>query len=1173
MEFRVLGPVEVEEGGRRVALGGPKPRALLAILLLRRGEVVPAERLIELLYEGLPPEKAAKSVQAHVSRLRKALGESRLRTAGGGYAVAVSPEELDLDRFDELVERGRSALAASDPEAASTSLRQGLALWRGPPFADFRYSEFAQAEIARLEERRLAVLEDRIEADLALGRHADVVSELEALVHEHPLRERLRTQLMLALYRSGRQAEALDVYQDTRRALTEELGIEPSQELRELQQAILRQDPALSLKRSRRIPSDGPSPRGIFVGRARELEALEDGLEAAIAGHGRVFLLVGEPGIGKSRLAEELVQQAHTRGVRVVVGRCWEAGGAPAYWPWVQSLRALAEETESEVLRRQLGPRARELTQLLPELRERFPDLPLPTELESESARFLLFEAVSAFLDASARETPLVIILDDLHAADEPSLLLLQFVARELGKSRVLVLGVYRDVDPTPTHPLTVAVTEVLREPFTRRMALTGLAREDVATFVELISGEVPSDALVAAMHEETEGNPLFVSEIVRLLATEGGLEQTEEPRLVIPQGVRDVISRRLGHLSEECNHVLVVASVLGREFSLEAIAQVADMSEDEVLGTLDEAMVARVVSAAPGAHDHLRFAHVLIRDTLYDGLTVARRVRLHRQVVAALETLHGADPGPHSAELSLHALAGSEFEKALEYARQAGDRALALLAYEEAARLYRTALDALELVASSGEDMRCVLLLALGEATARAGDDAAARNAFLAAAAIAERLGRPLELAQAAAGYGGRIVWARGGDDPNLVPLLERALDALGDDDVGLRVRLLARLAGALRDDADVERRDALSREALALSRRSGDPLALALALDGLTATAHGTPDRVPELLADADELLSGAERGGDRERVMHAHFNRAYAHFRGADASAAIQDLATASRLADDLRQPTQLWLVTAGLAAAAIAEGRFDDADDLDARALEIGRRAQPRDADAVWRLHRHMLGELRDLSAETEAVVAEGAARYATRPIFRCALGQIHLQLGDADRARQIVRDLADAEFESIPLDSDWIVATTILAELSAALHEHNAAATIHALLVPMAHLNASNLPEAMRGSVARFVALLDAALGRQDEAARRFEDALGANGAMGFRPWLALTQVDYARTLLVRDGPSDADSAQCLLKEALATYRELGMTGPLERARDVLGAYPSVDRVGPSGSGS
>ena len=301
MEFRLLGPLEVEDGGRRIALGGPRPRALLAILLLHRGETVPSEQLIELLYDGLPPEKATKSVHAHVSRLRKALGE-RLRTGGGGYAIDALPGELDLDRFETLVEHGRSASRTGAPDAAARRFREALALWRGPPLADFRYSDFAQAEISRLEELRLVVLGERIEADLRLGRQADLVAELEALVREHPLREHLRAQLMLALYRSGRQADALEVFQDARRALTEELGIEPSAELRGLQQQILAQDPALEIVADE-VPSTPPAP------------AAPEPAPAAVAGHeSRKTVTVltaaisGAPGVGVSLDPEALRQ-------------------------------------------------------------------------------------------------------------------------------------------------------------------------------------------------------------------------------------------------------------------------------------------------------------------------------------------------------------------------------------------------------------------------------------------------------------------------------------------------------------------------------------------------------------------------------------------------------------------------------------------------------------------------------------------------------------------------------------------------------------------------------------------------------------------------------------------------------------------------------------------------
>src|SRR5262249_22409740 len=636
-----------------------------------------------------------KALQVYISQLRKLLGRERIETKPPGYRLRVAEGELDRERCERLLDDGEPGMA--------------LALWRGKPFADFAYEPFAQAEIARLVELRLTCLEERIESDLGPGRSSALIGQLEALVEEPPLRERLRAQLMLALYRSGRQAEALEVYQRARRALVGELGIEPGRELRDLHQAILRQDPSLDLvSASVEETEAADATRGVFVGRESELADLKSGLDDAFAGRGALFLLAGEPGIGRGRLADELIRQGHARGARVLVGRCWEAGGAPAYWPWVQSLRSLTRETGREELRSRLRMGAAELVQLLPELREVFPDITDPLASESESARFRLFEAVSTFLRTAAEGRPLVLVLDDLHAADQPSLLLLQFLARELAESRLLVVGAYRNIDPVPTDPLTGTLTELAREPVTRTLRLPGLGKEDVAHFIELTSGDAAGREFVAAIHEETEGNPLFVGEIVRLLAAEGRLDGVESPRLTIPESVRDVIARRLRRLSDECNRMLVLASVLGREFGVVALARACGVTEDHLLETLDEAMTARVVSDVPGTTRRLRFAHVLMRDTLYEGLTSARRVRLHRSAVEALEALYGKDSGPHLAELAYHSIAGSEFDKGVDYAQRAGDRALALFAYEEAVRQYEAALEALELASPEDDAVRC---------------------------------------------------------------------------------------------------------------------------------------------------------------------------------------------------------------------------------------------------------------------------------------------------------------------------------------------------------------------------------------------------------------------------------------------------------------------------------
>ena len=772
-DFRILGPLEVVDNGATIDLGGQKQRALLAMLLLHPNEVVSTDRLIDALWEDDPPARAQKALQVYVSGLRKVIGPGRIETKAPGYLMRAQEDELDAVRFEAFVAQG--------------AFRDALALWRGPALGDFAYARFAASEIARLEELRLSALEGRIERDLAEGRQADVAGELEGLVREHPLRERLRGQLMLALYRAGRQADALEAYQNARRALSDELGLEPSRYLRELQQAILRHDPVLDDVVA--TARGAEPPRGIFVGRERELAELLEALEAALAGYGRLFLLRGEPGIGKSRLADEVIAQARSRGADVLVGRSWEAGGAPAYWPWVQALRAYIERATTEALRSDLGAHGAHLAKLLPELRELVPELTEPPALESESARFRLFEAALLLLRRAAARRPVILVLDDLHAADEPSLLLLQFVARELSDSRILVIGAYRDVDPTPAEPLTTALVELGREPTTRTITLTGLDESDVGRFIELTTHDVPAVVeLAVAVHAETEGNPLFVGEIVRLLASEGRLGDVEA--VAIPQSVRDVIGRRLRHLSEEANRVLVLASVLGREFDLDALSSVAAVSDDDVLDTIDEAMAARVLADLPGSPGRLRFAHVLIRDTLYEGLTTARRVRLHRAAVEALEALYGEESGSHLAELSHHAIAGSDFERGLRYARRAGDRALGLLAYEEAARLYQVSLDALELSDPDDERAKCELLLSLAEAEARAGDAPLAKQVFLEAATIARRLALPRELARAAAGYGGRILWARAGADRLLVPLLEEGLAGLDEDDIELRAR-----------------------------------------------------------------------------------------------------------------------------------------------------------------------------------------------------------------------------------------------------------------------------------------------------------------------------------------------------------------------------------------------
>jgi DNA-binding SARP family transcriptional activator/tetratricopeptide (TPR) repeat protein len=1116
--------------------------------------VISRDRLVDELWGEAPPPGAVKALQVHVAQLRRSLAKalgvettrSLLETRSPGYVIHLAPDDLDLTRFEAAIDEARRALDAGHPARAHARATEGLALWRGPPLAGVDLERSLHEAASRLEALRVSAQELAVEAALRLGRHDSVLPELEALVKEHPLRERLREQMMLCLYRAGRQAEALEAYQATRRALVDELGIEPGRSVRELHQAILRQDPALDPPPVAPEPAR-EMPRIAFVGRAPELDELLGGLDDAFGGRGRLFLLAGEPGIGKSRLAEELVAHARERGARVLAGRCWEAGGAPAYWPWVQSLRAYIREAAPETLRGQLGAGAAELAQVLPELHDILPGLPEPTPPVSEGARFRLFDATVEFLRNAAEDRPIVLVLDDLHAADAPSLLLLQLVARGLGSSRILVLGAFRNVDPIPSQPLTELLAEVSREPITRRLELGGLSEGDVAKYVELTSSEIASPELVAALHEETNGNPLFVAETVRLLSVEGvRSEPNAEVRIAIPQSVRDVIGRRLSHLSEECHRVLVLACVLGREFALSALARLSGVSEDQLLDTLDEAMAARIVADVPGGAGRLRFAHILIRDTLYEGLTAARRVRLHRQALEALEALYDEDAGPHLAELVHHSIAGRDFDMGLRYARRAGDRALALLAYEEASRLYETALRALDLADVRDEKSRCELLLSLGEAEAREGNTPAAQKAFLGASGIAQRLGLARELARAAVGYGGRIVLVRAGDDDQLVPMLEAALAALGDQDPALQARLLARLAGALRDEPSRDRRDRLSGASVELARRAGTPADLAYALDG-RASAIVAPDTVEECLALGTELRDVARLIGDRERLVAGHYHRLNALLQVGDLAAAEADLAAASRIADELGQPAQLWQACAAQAMLALAAGRLDAAEELVSQAFAYGERALPDLATPAYCLQRHTLWDFRGSLEALEPAMYDLVAEYPARPAFRCALAHLLARLNRLPEAKRELDDLARDDCSGMPFDQEWLYGMSLLAETSALVRDIESARVLYRLLAPWAPRNAADEPEGFRGSVSRYLGVLATTMTRWNEAARHFEYALEMNERMGSRPWVAHTQRDYAQMLLARNEAGDDKQALELIRSSVATYRELGMS--------------------------
>ena len=1158
VEFRILGPLEVVDAGRALHLGSRKQRTLLTLLALHAGRVVSRDQLIDDLWHGEPPPAAEATLRSHISRLRSVLGASRLLSRSPGYMLVLHQQELDAARCELLLAEGRDALAHGRATGAAECFRSALALWRGPALADAEYEPFAQGEIARLEELRLAVLEERIEADLALARHGDLVGELEALVAEHPLRERLRVQLMLALYRSGRQVEALESFQQARRLLTDELGLEPSEALKDLQRAILAHDPSLQPPSQGEVEAaigQGASVGGAspFVGRERELRDLLRGLDEARGGKGRLFLLSGEPGIGKTRLIDELALRASDRGAECLVGRCWEAGGAPAYWPWVQALRAYVRGCDPELIRDQLGRGAPDLAQLLPELNELLGELPPPPSTDPEGARFRLFEATVSFLHAASQARPLLLVFDDLHAADASSLLLLQFVAGAIDNARLVVIAMYRDADPSVSAPLAAALVELHRQPIVRTLTLAGLPEAEVGSFVSLATGLEPSRRLVSALHQATEGNPLFVGEIVRLLATEEALESIaddETRRRVLPEGVRAVIRRRLGRLSDNAQLVLVLASVLGREFELAVLERVSETSSEQLLDVLEEAARERVVTGVPGKPGRLRFAHVLIRDTIYDELTPGRRVQLHRRVGDALEELYAGNLEPHLAELAHHFYESARpavADKALAYARRAAERSVRMLAYEEAARLFAVALRVLDTMESPDGATRCELLLALGDAYARAGDTPRSKRAYGEAARLAEELDLPEQLGRAALGYGGLLSWDAARDDAQVALLLEKALAALGDEDSSLRVRLLARLAaGPLRHFARAtNRRESLGEQALQMARRIGEPSTLAYALRGYS-TSHLRPDFTHRQIEVTNELIRVALDAEDAESALEGYQFHLETSIELGDVQSAYADLEAMAALAEELRQPTHEWLVGVYRTDLALLEGRFREAELLIEETRKIGEQAQRWMGIVAYGLQLYLLRREQGRLQEIEHVVRRLASENPTYPVVRCALTTTLLDLGLTDEACTELGALAADNFDGIPFDEEWTVSLCLLSETAARLGDRDRASALYKRLLPYGDRVAITYPEISLGSVSRFLGVLAATSARWGVGERHFEHGMRMNERIGARPALAHTQADYAHMLLLRAEGEDAEKARVLLMSALAAYRELGM---------------------------
>jgi DNA-binding SARP family transcriptional activator/class 3 adenylate cyclase len=1182
---RLLGPLEVIATGgpasRAVEIGSPKQRAVLAVLALHRNEVVSRELLLDRLWGDRPPASATVTLRSLVSRLRKAIdgvaAGFEIATREPGWILRCEPGVVDAARFSALTAEARLRLAAGDPATAALTLRTALQLWRGSALVDVVDAGYLAAEATQLDEARLDAVENLVEAELASGWPGEALVSLEPHVAANPLRERAWGQLMVALYHLGRQAEALRAYQRLRALLREELGLDPTPALADLEARILRHDPALAPppaapilvgdgRRSSEIatgvtvsgPGAGSSQaeRTPFVGRAAERAVLAGALERARAGSGGMVLIGGEPGIGKTRLAEEVAADAAAACMNVLVGHCYEMAAAAPYPPIVEILdSALAAAPSAEVFVADvLGDAAPEIARLLPELRRRFPDLPPPLELPPDQERHYLFRCMGEILARAARARPLLIVLDDLQWADDATLLFVEHLAPLLASLPCLVVATYRDTDVG--RPLARTFGDLHRRRLAVRITLGALNPAEAGELIAGLSGQDPPPALVDALHAATEGNVFFLEEIVRDLA-EGGQAfdatgrfrtDVDVAELGLPEGVRLVIERRLDRLSEPARALLTAAAVTGRVFTVALLTALGDIEGDDVLDIVDEAEQAVLIAPTANADEFL-FAHELIRQTLVAALSGTRRRRLHFRAAEALEHVHADDVGVAAATIAHHLLeAGPAADPAhtFRYLTLAGEAAMDASAFEEALRHFEAALH-LGQAASPRESADLRAGLGRAHRSLRHSDQAIEnwREAMVAYAA----LGDAEREAQLCAELAWHLIW--GVRWSEALDLTDRGLALIGPGPSAARVSLLVIRCYAFGGGERYEEANETRQAALELADNLGDirlrgqALSVSAALDWVARSRFA--DTVEEGRRAAAMLK---EAGALYEYVEALMYVQLALHPLGRwDEAAALDEELTpmAERLGHH----------QAVLVCGRERGGRQRNLQPDLARYAEFahGDLALHQESGLGWRSQSHIFLALADFwpGRWSEALGhATEATRLETTPntislwswAMRLLISAYAGAPADTRRLFQELSHRIPAVGQPAGLGPSQLGFSAV--EALAVIGDRDEAAALYPLVMQAIDSGAV-LDGYIHGRQLHMLAGIAAASGgRYSEAERHFETALAEAARLGQvmeRPDILRF---YGQMLAERAGPGDSVRARSMLTEAEETFSALGM---------------------------
>ncbi|MHB8463315.1 MAG: ATP-binding protein [Acidimicrobiales bacterium] len=892
-----------------------------------------------------------------------------------------------------------------------------------------------------------------------------------------------------------------------------------------------------------------------YVGRETLRDRLLDAWRAACQGRCQTVLLAGEPGVGKTRTAAELARTVSAEGTLVLYGRCDEDLGVP-YQPFVEALEYYITHAIAPVLGRLPG----ELARVVPDIGQHVSSLPPPVASDPGSEEHRLMEATASWLidAANASVRGLVLVVDDLHWATKPTLRLLYHVVRTAIDSGapLLVVATYRDTDIDRTHPLAAAMADLRRLSGVDRMPIENLTSAEVEAFIAAAAGHELDEGtlhLAVAVYAETEGNPFFVGEVLRHLVETGGVRRhgdrwvvADPDHVSVPEGVRDVVGRRLNRLSTCANETLSVGAVVGREFDVDVLAGVVDATDDAMLDALDEAVRARLVEET--GVDRYRFAHALVRTTLYEELSATRRRRLHRRVAEAFEKVHPNDVEALAYHCTEAGPVGGDISRAVQYTLAAGDKSLAARAFADAEVRFRSALDLLDDAGPEGQRETAAALCGLGEAQRDQGDQAF-RETLLDASRRALELGDAPLLLRAVLANGRGISSIVGGVDPERVALIEQALDLTGATHSAARAKLVAQLASELTFSGDHERRLALADDAEHMARMLNDDALLGSVLV-TTGYASVAGRRWEQLVARTAEARRLADGSGDPTLRVVARVFESGALLTAGHIRAAERVTLDCLGIAEADGAPLALWLARTQQVRISILGGRFDEADVLNNQCLAMATELQQGDGESWWAATLVGATWLRGYAGELADAAAEVADQYPLARIWRCAHAWLLAEAGRVDEAGKVIReyalDPAREDIEPFPLACPFLLARAawrtgdrdLAARAAAALMQYRGCWAHYYLVVVGPVSWALGLALAATGASAEAVTLLDEGL-----------DAAVECGALGYVPTI---RTDLAEVLMQSGTPEHLGRAEALLAEARAEAVAIGATGIADR---------------------